>query len=185
MIKSVLQKAEADMKKTLEVMTKEFGTVRTGRASLSLLEGITVEAYGSPLPLNQVASLSVPESRTITIQPWDLKIMPQIEKAINKSDLGITPNNDGKVLRLNIPPLTQERRKELVKVVKKMAEEGRVAIRNVRRDANEQLKKLEKDKKITEDELRRSTDKVQELTDNYIKQAEDILAKKEKEIMEF
>ena len=185
MIKSVLQKAEADMKKTLEVMTKRFGTVRTGRASLSLLEGITVEAYGSPLPLNQVASLAVPESRTITIQPWDLKVMPQIEKAINKSDLGITPNNDGKVLRLNIPPLTQERRKELVKVVKKMAEEGRVAIRNVRRDANEQLKKLEKDKKITEDELRRSTDKVQELTDNYIKQADDILAKKEKEIMEF
>jgi ribosome recycling factor len=185
MIKSVLQKAEADMKKALEVMTRDFGTIRTGRASLSLLEGITVEYYGNPTPLNQVASLSVPEPRTITIQPWDLKVMPHIEKAIIKSDLGITPNNDGKVLRLNIPPLTQERRKELVKIIKKMAEEGRVAIRNVRRDANEQLKKLEKDKKITEDELHKSIDKVQEITDNLIKQAEEVLAKKEKEIMEF
>lgn len=185
MIKNILQKAEADMKKALEAMTKDFGTIRTGRASLSLLEGITVEYYGSTMPLNQVASLSVPEPRTITIQPWDLKVMPHLEKAIIKSDLGITPTNDGKILRLNIPPLTQERRKDLVKVIKKMAEEGRVAMRNLRREANEQLKKLEKDKKITEDELHKSIDKVQELTDKYINQIEEVLAKKEKEIMEF
>lgn len=185
MTKTVMQKAEADMKKALEVMIKDFGTVRTGRASLSLLEGITVEYYGSPTPLNQVASLAVPEPRTIIIQPWDLKVMPHIEKAIIKSDLGITPNNDGKILRLNIPPLTQERRKELVKVVKKIAEEGRVAVRNLRREANEQLKKLEKDKKISEDELHKSIDKVQELTNKFTNQIEEVLVKKEKEIMEF
>lgn len=185
MIKGIMQKTEDDMKKALEVMVRDFGTIRTGRASLSLLEGITVEYYGTPMPLNQVASLAIPEPRSINIQPWDLKVMPHIEKAIIKSDLGITPTNDGKILRLGIPPLTQERRKELVKVIKKMAEEGRVAMRNLRREANEQLKKLEKDKKITEDELHKSMDKVQELTDKVIKLVEESLAKKEKEIMEF
>src|SRR5574341_1389100 len=150
-MQEVLRKAEQDMKRATEATLKEFNSVRTGRASLALLEGIQVEYHGTPSPLNRVANLAIPERRLITIQPWDASLIPAIEKSILKSDLGITPTSDGKVIRLAIPPLTEERRKELVKVVRRMAEEGRVAIRNGRRDANEGIKKLEKEKKISED----------------------------------
>jgi len=181
----IYNETEREMKKSLEITQKNFGGIRTGRASLSLLEGIQVDAYSSSLPLNQVAALAVPESRLITIAPWDPSLVPAIEKAILKSDLGITPSNDGKVIRLVIPPLTEERRKELVKVVKKMGEEGRVAIRNLRRDANEKIKAQEKKKEISQDDLHKALDRIQELTDRYIEQLEDLLNKKEKEILEF
>lgn len=185
MIKPVAQQAERDMRKAVEVVGREFAGVRTGRASLGLLEGIQVESYGTAMPLNQVANLAVPDRRVITIQPWDPSLLPAIEKAILKSDLGITPANDGKVVRLAIPPLTEERRKELVRVVRRMAEEGRVVIRNLRRDANEQLKALEKDKRLSEDDLKRGTQQIQDLTNRTIKELDDVLAKKEKEILEF
>lgn len=172
------------MKGAIEAFKKDLGSIRTGRASLSLLDGIEVEYYGNPTPLNQVASLSTPDSRQIVIQPWDPKTISAIEKTILKSDLDLTPTNDGKVIRINIPPLTEERRKQLVKVVKKRAEEARVAIRNVRRDFNEELKKLEKNKEISEDELKKSLDEVQKLTDTYIKKVDERLEHKEKEIME-
>jgi len=181
----IYNEAEREMRKSLEVTQKNFASIRTGRASLSLLEGIQVDAYSSSLPLNQVAVLAVPESRLITIAPWDTSLIPAIEKAILKSDLGITPSNDGKIIRLTIPPLTEERRKELVRVVKKMGEEGRVAIRNIRRDGNEKVKAQEKKKEISEDDLHKALDHIQELTDRYIEQLEDLLNKKEKEIMEF
>ncbi len=168
----------------IEALKKEFGSIRTGRASLVLLDGITVDYYGTPTPIQQVATLSVPESRQIAIQPWEQRIIPDIEKAIMKSDLGLTPTNDGKLIRINIPPLTEERRKQLVKVVKKKAEEARVAIRNIRRDANEELKKLEKEKHLSEDDARKSHDEIQKLTDSYIKKVDEILQHKENEIME-
>lgn len=184
-LKGIYNETENEMKKSLEATQKSFATIRTGRASLSLLEGIQVEAYGSSLPLNQVAALSVPESRLITIAPWDSSLIPFIEKAILKSDLGITPSNDGKAIRLAVPPLTEERRRELVKVIKKMGEEGRVAIRNLRRDANERIKAQEKKKEISEDDLHKALDHIQELTNQYIEQLEGLLTKKEREIMEF
>lgn len=184
MQKEIERKNEARMKGAIEAFKKDLGSIRTGRASLSLLDGIEVEYYGNPTPLNQVASLSTPDSRQIVIQPWDPKTISAIEKAILKSDLDLTPTNDGKVIRINIPPLTEERRKQLVKVVKKRAEEARVAIRNVRRDFNEELKKLEKNKEISEDELKKSLDEVQKLTDTYIKKVDERLEHKEKEIME-
>lgn len=168
----------------IEALKKEFGSIRTGRASLVLLDGVTVDYYGTPTPIQQVATLSVPESRQIAIQPWEQRIIPDIEKAIMKSDLGLTPTNDGKVIRISIPPLTEERRKQLVKVVKKRAEEARVAIRNIRRDANEELKKLEKEKHLSEDDARKSHDEIQKLTDSYIKKVDEILQHKENEIME-
>jgi ribosome recycling factor len=184
-MKDVLRKADQDMKRTTEATLKEFNSVRTGRASLALLDGIQVDYHGTVMPLNQVASLAVPERRLITIQPWDASLIAAIEKAIQKSDLGITPTNDGKVIRLAVPPLTEERRRDLVKVVRKMAEEGRVTIRNLRRDANEALKKLEKNRRVSEDELRKGMDQVQELTNRMIKGLDELLEKKEKEIMEF
>ncbi len=184
MIKAVAQHAERDMKKAVEVVIREFAGVRTGRASLGLLEGIQVESYGTSSPLNQVANLAVPDRRVITIHPWDTGLLPAIEKASLKPDLGITPANDGKLVRLAIPPLTEERRKELGKVVRRMAEEGRVVVRNLRRDANEQLKALERDKKISEDDLKRGTQQTQDLTNRTIKELDDLLAKKEKEILE-
>jgi ribosome recycling factor len=159
--------------------------VRTGRASVALVEGIQVDYHGAMTPLNQLASLAVPERRLITIQPWDPSAVQAIEKAILKSDLGITPTSDGKLIRLTIPTLTEERRKELVKVIHKMAEEGRVIIRNHRRDANDALKKMEKAKKVSEDEVRKGTELVQDLTNKMIKSLDELLAKKEKEIMEF
>ncbi len=184
-MQDVLRKAEQDMKRATEGTLKEFNGVRTGRASLALLEGIQVDYHGTPSPLNRVANLATPERRLITIQPWDASLIPAIEKAILKSDLGITPSNDGKLIRLAVPPLTEERRKELVKVVRKMAEEGRVVIRNLRRDANEALKKLEKNKQLSEDGVHKGMDQIQDLTNRMIKGLDELLAKKEKEIMEF
>lgn len=173
-----------NMDKAIHSLEKSFSKVRTGRASLSLLDGIKVEYYGTPTPLNQVASLSVPESRTIVISPWDSSVIVAVEKAIQKSDLGLMPSNDGKLIRINIPSLTEERRKELVKIVKKMAEECKIKLRNERRDANEQLKTLKKDSEISEDDLFNYQDEVQELTDKYIQKTDGVLAAKEKEIME-
>lgn len=185
MAKDVLNRAESAMKKGVEATVREFAGVRTGRASAALLQGIMVECYGTSTPLQQVASVAVPETRLITIQPWDQSIVPAIEKAILKSDLGITPSSDGRTIRIGIPPLNEERRKELVRVVRRMAEEGRITIRNVRRDANEKLKALEKQKQISEDELKKSAESVQKLTDKYIKEIDAALANKEKEILEF
>jgi ribosome recycling factor len=172
------------MEGAIEVFKKDLATIRTGRASLGLLEGITVDYYGTPTPIQQVASLSIPEPRQILIQPWEQRLIPEIEKAIMKSDLGLTPTNDGKTIRINIPTLTEERRKQLVKVVRKRAEEARIAIRNIRRDANEELKRLEKDKHLSEDIVKKSQEEIQKLTDSYIAKVDDILGHKEKEIME-
>lgn len=172
------------MEKSIEALRKELSRIRTGRASLTLLDGIRVNYYGVPTPLSQVASLSIPESRTISIQPWDSKIIGEIEKAIQKSDLGLTPLSDGKIIRINIPPLTEERRKELVKVVKRMEEECKVAMRNIRREANEQLKTAKKDKDLSEDDQFKYQEEVQKLMDKSIEKAEEVVKVKEKEIME-
>ena len=185
MKKAVIEEANNKMGKAIAAFQRDLARVRTGRASAALLDGINVDYYGTSMPLNQVASVAIPESRLLTIQPWDGKILGDIEKAILKSDLGLTPANDGKIIRVNIPPLTEERRKELVRLVKKMAEECRVAIRNIRRDAIERLKARKKDKEISEDELFRSQDDVQKITDKHIKEIEGIIAEKEKEILEF
>jgi ribosome recycling factor len=184
-MQTVVRKAEQDMKRVIDATLKNFNGVRTGRASVALVEGIHVDYHGTMTPLNQLASLAVPERRLVTIQPWDPSAVPAIEKAILKSDLGITPASDGKIIRLAIPTLTEERRKELVKVVHKMAEEGRVIIRNHRRDANDALKKMEKAKQISEDDVRKSAEQIQDLTNKMIKGLDELLTKKEKEIMEF
>jgi ribosome recycling factor len=184
-MQTVVRKAEQDMKRVIDATLKNFNGVRTGRASVALVEGIHVDYHGAMTPLNQLASLAVPERRLVTIQPWDPSALQAIEKAILKSDLGITPANDGKMIRLAIPTLTEERRKELVKVVHKMAEEGRVIIRNHRRDANDALKKMEKAKQISEDDVRKGTEQIQDLTNKMIKSLDELLTKKEKEIMEF
>jgi ribosome recycling factor len=178
------RKTNERMAVAIDSLKKEFSSIRTGRASLALLDGIMVNYYGSLTPLQQLSSLSIPESRQITIQPWDPKIIPDIEKAIMKSDLGITPANDGRIIRIHIPPLTEERRKQLVKVVKKKAEEAKVAVRNIRRDTNEEIKKLEKEKHLSEDNVKRFHDEIQTLTDSYIAKVDEILNHKEKEIME-
>ncbi|MEJ2682944.1 MAG: ribosome recycling factor [Candidatus Sulfobium sp.] len=178
------KKTSERMNGAIEALKKEFGSVRTGRASLSLLEGISVNYYGTITPLQQLASLSVPESRQIAIQPWEQRIIPDIEKAIMKSDLGLTPMNDGKLIRINIPILTEDRRKQLVKVVRKRTEEAKVAIRNIRRDANDELKKLEKDKHLSEDDAKKEQEEIQKITDSFVKKADEILEHKEKEIME-
>jgi ribosome recycling factor len=180
----VFSELKDDMEKSLKFLEKSFSKLRTGRASLALLDGIKVEYYGVPTPLNQVASLSVPESRLIQISPWDTSVIPSIEKAIQKSELGLNPINDGKIVRINIPALTEERRKDLVKVVRKMAEEGKVKLRNLRRDANEELKKLKKDGDIAEDELFKYQADVQKVTDDYIEKTDKVTQAKEKEIME-
>ena len=180
----IIQNFKDDMEKTISALDKSFSRVRTGRASVTLLDGIKVDYYGTPTPLAQVATLSVPESRLIVIAPWDATALGAIEKAVQKSDLGLTPSNDGKVIRISIPQLTEERRKELVKVVKKMAEEGKVKLRNARRDANEELKSLKKNNKMTEDELFAAQDDVQKLLDRNIEKTDKILMAKEKEIME-
>ena len=184
MIQPIYQEMEHKMQKAVDVLKGEFGGIRTGRANAALLDGIKVLSYGNPTPLNQVAGISVPEARLIVISPWDKSLMGEIEKAIMKSDLGLTPANDGKVIRLPIPTLTEERRHELVKVVKKMSEESKVAIRNIRREANDEIKKLEKDKKISEDDSRKAHDKTQVATDKYIAMIDEVLKKKDKEIME-
>ncbi len=184
MVDEIISDMKRDMIKSVESMKQSMMKVRTGRASIAILDGIMVDYYGTLTPLNQLATLAVPEPRLITIQPWDKGAMTPIEKAIMKSELGLTPNNDGKIIRVPIPPLNEERRRDLVKMIKKMAEDFRVEIRNHRRDANSMFKELEKDKEINKDELKSSQDKVQELTDSYIRQIEDLLAAKEKEIME-
>ena len=184
MIQELRKKTHERMQASIEALKKKFASVRTGRASLSLLDGLTVDYYGTVTPLQQLASLSVPDSRQIVIQPWEQKIIPEIEKAIMKSDLGLTPMNDGKLIRINIPVLTEERRKQLVKVVKEEAEDAKVAVRNIRRDINEDLKKLEKEKHVSEDEIKKEHDEVQKITDSFIKKADELLEHKEKEIME-
>lgn len=184
MVKEVYSDAEERMEKAVAALRKDLSTLRAGRAAPALLDKITVDYYGSATPINQLANISVPEPRMLVIQPWDKKAVAEIERAIMKSDLGLTPTSDGSVIRLTIPQLTEDRRRELVKVCKKKAEEGRVAIRNIRRDANEDLKKKEKAGDITEDELRKAQDDVQKLTDKMIDEAEKVLNAKEKEIME-
>jgi ribosome recycling factor len=173
------------MGKSIDALKNELNRVRTGRASLTILDGIRVDYYGTLTPLNQMATLSVPESRLIAIQPWDVSVIKEIEKAILKSDLGLTPSNDGKVIRISIPPLTEERRKELVKVINKISEDHKVAIRNIRRDSNELLKGLKKDGDISEDDAFKAQDQVQKITDEHIKLIEDVNKEKEKEILEF
>lgn len=184
MSSAVILEVAEKMAKSLEAFRSELTKIRTGRASLSLLDGIKVAAYGSSMPLNQVGTMTIPESRQIVIQPWDPQVMSDIEKAILKSDLGLTPINDGKVIRINIPQLTEERRKELVKIVKKVAEEYRVAIRNHRRDAIDTLKKQKKDKEISEDEQFKLQDEAQKETDSYIAKIDGVAAEKENEVME-
>jgi ribosome recycling factor len=183
-MEAVYKSLKEIMDKDLQSFEKSLSKVRTGRASLSLLDGIRVDYYGTPTPLNQVASLSIPESRQILISPWDSSIVPAIEKAIQKSELGLMPASDGKIVRISIPPLTEQRRKELVKIVRKMGEECKIKLRNDRRDANEQLKGMKKDNKISEDALFKSEKEVQKITDDYIRKSDEILAAKEKEILE-
>lgn len=184
MLNDLYAQAEKKMKDHVEHLRHALGTVRTGRASLSILDGVHVDYYGTPTPLNQVATLSVPDPSMIVAQPWDPSALSAIEKAILKSDLGLNPANDGKVVRIPIPPLTEERRKDLARKVHAMAEEGRTHVRQVRRDANEGAKKLEKDKKISQDDGKRALDHIQKLTDQYIKAIDDLSRKKEKEILE-
>jgi ribosome recycling factor len=178
-------KLNTEMEKSLDSLKRDFSKVRTGRASISLLDGIKVDYYGTLTPLNQLATLSVPEPRLITIQPWDATVIKEIEKAIQKSDLGLTPVNDGKIIRVSIPPLTEQRRVELVKVIKKMAENCKVSIRNHRRDINEDLKRKKKDKEVSEDEFFKGQKEVQDITDDYIKKCDELTQTKEKEILEF
>jgi ribosome recycling factor len=180
----VISHAEEKMKKAVHALEEEFNTLRTGRASPALFDKVRVEYYGNPTPINQVATISVPESRLVVIQPWDKAIIGDIEKAIQMSELSVNPSNDGKVIRISIPPLTEERRKEYVKIAKGMAEKSRVSIRNVRRDANEDLKKQQKDGTISEDDLKHGEDQVQKLTDSYVEQVNTELEEKEAEILE-
>ena len=183
-MQQVLDTCESKMQKSLESLSKEFSSLRTGRASASLLDKIRVDYYGSETPINQVATISVPEARMIVIQPWDKSVLSAIEKAILKSDLGLPPNNDGKLIRLNFPPLNEERRKQLVKSAKATAEQSRVAMRNIRREAIDELKKLQKNSEISEDELKDAETKIQKMTDSHISQINSLSDEKEKEIME-
>ncbi len=183
-IADIIKKSESAMQKAVEHFQQEIGKVRTGRASTHLLDGIQVEYYGSPTALAQVATLSVPDARSILIQPWEKSTLGEIEKAIIKSDLGLNPNNDGSVIRVPVPPLTEERRKEYVKMVKKIAEDSRVVVRNVRREANDTLRKSEKEEHYSEDDRKRAEEDVQRLTNKYVSEIDKLLAQKEVEIME-
>ncbi len=183
MSNEVMTELEDKLKKSLAALKKDFSKLRSGVASVSLLEDIKIEYYNQPTPLNQVAAIGVPDSRTITIQPWDNTVIGDIEKAIQKSDLGVNPMSDGKIIRLSFPKLTEERRKELTKLGSKMLENTRVAMRNVRRDINEKLKKMEKDKAISQDDLKKRQDDVQKMTDKHIEMAEKLFSEKEKEIL--
>jgi ribosome recycling factor len=185
MIDDILSECRKKMEKSVGALKKDFMKIRTGRASTALLEGIKVDCYDTHMPIDQVASLSVPESRLIMIKPWDQSIIGEIEKSILKSELGLTPMNDGKIIRISIPPLTEERRKELAKLAWKMAEESKISIRNYRREANEMLKELKAEKEISEDEMYKSQEDVQKLTDDFIKKIDDTTSEKEKEIIEF
>jgi ribosome recycling factor len=184
MPKNVLDSMKTSMEKTLGVLKNEFQKIRTGRASTGILDSVTIDYYGNTSSLSQVATLAVPEARTITITPWEAKMIGPIEKAILNANLGLTPSNDGKAIRLNLPPLTEERRKEIVKGLKKKAEEDKIAIRNIRRDAIDKLKKLEKDKAITEDELKKFEKEVQDVTKSFEQKMDEAVAHKEKEVME-
>lgn len=184
MIDEVLSDARGAMEKAIKALKKEMTKVRTGRASTALLDDVKVEYYGVLTPLSQVATLSVPEARLITVQPWEKNLLPAIEKAIFKADVGLTPSSDGQLIRLPVPALTEERRLEMVKQIKRMAEDARVSVRNARRDANENLKMLEKEKEITEDEQKRAEKDVQTLTDEYISGIDTVLQTKERELME-
>jgi ribosome recycling factor len=184
-VKEAIHKLEEDMKKTIDACLREFNTVRTGRASPGLVEGIHVDYYGTPTVLKQLASISIPDARLIVIQPWDPSSMPDIEKAIFSSNLGISPVNDGKVIRLSIPALSEERRDELTKVIKKKSEDIKVSLRTIRRDANDAIKKMQDDKVISEDERFKTQEQIQKITDKYIAKIEELLVEKEKEIKEF
>ena len=184
MPEKILSDIEEKMNKTLKSLQGDLNKVRTGRASVALFDDIRANYYGTPTPLNQMATLSVPESRLIIIQSWDPQMIGEIEKAILKSELGVTPTNDGKVIRLTIPRLTEERRKELVKIVRRMGEQGKVAIRNIRRDANEDLKGMEKEKLVSKDQLHQNLDTIQKVTDGFIQKIDEALEEKEKEILE-
>ena len=181
---TIIKEATERMEKTLEHLTREFAGLRAGRANPAMLDRILVDYYGSPTPINQLANIGVPEPEALVIQPWDKSSIPDIEKAIMKSDLGVNPSNDGNVIRIAIPSLTEERRKELVKVVRKRAEESKVAIRNIRREANDSLKALEKNGQISEDEQKKRLEEVQKITDNHIKEIDKLAGGKEKDIME-
>lgn len=183
-MQTVLDDGKKRMNGAIGSLDKDFSKLRTGRATTALVDSIQVDYYGTPTPISQLSSVSVPDSKTITIQPWDKGAFGAVEKAIQTSDLGLNPVNDGKIIRISIPPLTEERRKELVKVAKKYTEDAKIAIRNVRRDMNDALKKMEKDKAISEDDLRRGEGDVQKMTDEYVKKADEVLAAKEKEILE-
>jgi ribosome recycling factor len=181
---AIIANAESKMKKSISSLESDYSGLRTGRASTALFDKIQVEYYGSTTPLNQVANISIPEARLVVIQPWDKNSLPDIEKAILSSELSLNPNNDGKVIRINIPPLTEERRKELVKMAKSLAEQGRVSIRNIRREANDTLKKEQKDGDISEDEMKKGLDEVQKITDSYVKIIDGLSSDKEKEILD-
>jgi ribosome recycling factor len=182
---SVIKEVETKMNGALDALGREFAAVRTGRASANLLDGIRVDYYGTPTPVNQMASISIPDARTIVIQPWEASQLKAIEKAIMASDLGLTPVNDGKIVRLAMPSPTEERRKQLAKSVHKIAEESRIAVRNLRREANDRLKAMAKDKKVSEDEERRSHDQIQKTTDRFVAKVDELLKKKEQEILSF
>ncbi len=184
MLNDIYTDTQDRMDKALESLDRDYRKLRTGRASVSLVDSIRIDYYGTSTPLNQLATLTIPDPRTIMIQPWDTSVIGEIEKAILKSDLGLTPMNDGKVIRINIPPLTTERRRELVKVVKKMAEETKVAVRNIRRDANDMIKDLKKEKEISEDDQFRAQEETQKITDDLIKRIDAVYSAKEKEILE-
>jgi ribosome recycling factor len=184
MTKDVLASMKKSMEKTIDSLRKEYQKVRTGRASTAILDDIKVMYYDTPTPINQVAQIAVPEARIITIQPWEAKLISAVEKAILNANIGLTPTNDGKLIRLSIPPLTEERRKEIVKQLKKMAEEGKIALRNIRRDSIDSLKKLEKDKKISEDDLKRAEKEVQDMTNGFVVKVDEVFVAKEKEVME-
>ena len=184
-MQDLLKDVDAKMTSAIDSLTRELGSVRTGRASAALLETVRVDYYGTPTPVNQIASISVPDARTLLIQPWEATQLQAIEKAIIKSDLGLNPANDGKLIRLTMPTPTEERRKQLARTVHKIAEEGRVAIRNVRREANDRLKAMAKDKKVSEDEERRGHDQIQKTTDRFVARVDELLKKKEQEILSF
>lgn len=184
MQKEARKRATDRMEKAIESLKKDLSGIRTGRASLAMFDGILLDYFGTPTPLNHVATLSVPEGRLVTIQPWDPKVIPLIEKAIQKSDLGLNPSSDGKMIRIALPQLTEERRKELVKQVHKRGEEAKIALRNIRRDCNEEMKKIEKEAHISEDETTRSIDEIQKITDAYIKKIDETVSHKEAEVME-
>jgi ribosome recycling factor len=184
MVSDVLKDLQANLDKGIDALKKDLGKVRTGRANVAILDGLRVDYYGTPTPLHQVASVNAPDPRLITIKPWEKSLIPDIEKVIRSSQLGLNPSSDGEIVRLPMPPLTEERRRDLVKMVKKMAEESKVALRNARRDANEMLKEFLKDKDITEDEEKAGLKKVQEATDAAVVKVDDLVARKEKEITE-